>query len=38
MKISVIYLLEDTNMKVSGKKLATQKFGNLTIATGGIYR
>ena len=29
MKISVIYLLEDIDMKVSGQKLVMQEFGNL---------
>ena len=29
MEISVIYLLEDTNKKVSGEKLVIQEFGNL---------
>ena len=29
MNISVIYLLEDTNMIRSGQKLVKQKFGNL---------
>ena len=29
MKINVIYLLENTNMKVSGQKLVMQKSGNL---------
>ena len=29
MKISVIYLLEDTNIKVSGQKLLMQEFGSI---------
>ena len=29
MEVSVIYLLEETEIKVSGQKLVMQEFGNL---------